>query len=50
MRWTGARVDLVFGSKSELRAVAEVCGRVDAQEKFVRDFVVAWGKVMNLDR
>jgi catalase-peroxidase len=49
-RWTGSRVDLVFGSNSELRAIAEVYGSDDAQEKFVRDFVAAWVKVMNLDR
>ena len=50
LRWTGTRVDLVFGSNSELRAVAEVYGSADAQEKFVGDFVAAWAKVMNLDR
>ncbi|HEY5454548.1 MAG TPA: catalase/peroxidase HPI [Acidothermaceae bacterium] len=50
MKWTGSRVDLVFGSNSELRAVAEVYASDDAQEKFVRDFVAAWDKVMNLDR
>jgi catalase-peroxidase len=50
VKWTGSRVDLVFGSNSELRAVAEVYGSADAQEKFVRDFVAAWDKVMNLDR
>jgi catalase-peroxidase len=49
-RWTGSRVDLVFGSNSELRALAEVYASDDAQEKFVRDFVRAWDKVMNLDR
>jgi catalase-peroxidase len=49
-RWTGSRVDLVFGSNSELRAIAEVYGSDDAGEKFVRDFVAAWVKVMNLDR
>jgi catalase-peroxidase len=48
--WTGSRVDLVFGSNSELRALAEVYASDDAQEKFVRDFVAAWTKVMNLDR
>jgi len=47
---TGSRVDLLFGSNSELRAVAEVYASDDAQEKFVADFVKAWGKVMNLDR
>ncbi len=48
--WTGSRVDLVFGSNSELRAVAEVYASDDAAEKFVHDFVAAWDKVMNLDR
>jgi catalase-peroxidase len=48
--WTGSRVDLVFGSNSELRAIAEVYASDDAQDKFVRDFVAAWDKVMNLDR
>ncbi len=50
LKWTGTRVDLVFGSNSELRAYAEVYGCDDAQETFVRDFVRAWDKVMNLDR
>jgi catalase-peroxidase len=50
VKWTGSRVDLVFGSNSELRAVAEVYASDDAQEKFVRDFVAAWDKVMSLDR
>jgi catalase-peroxidase len=50
VKWTGARVDLVFGSNSQLRALAEVYGSADAQEKFVHDFVGAWSKVMNLDR
>jgi len=50
VKWTGTAVDLVFGSNSQLRAVAEVYGCADAQEKFVRDFVAAWDKVMNLDR
>ncbi|WP_329374532.1 catalase/peroxidase HPI [Streptomyces sp. NBC_01483] len=50
VKWTGSRVDLVFGSNSELRAVAEVYASDDAQEKFVWDFVAAWDKVMNLDR
>ncbi len=50
IRWTGSRNDLVFGSNSELRAVAEVYASDDAGEKFVRDFVAAWDKVMNLDR
>jgi catalase-peroxidase len=49
-KWTGSRVDLVFGSNSQLRAIAEVYASDDAQEKFVRDFVAAWTKVMNLDR
>ncbi len=49
-KWTGTRVDMVFGSNSELRALAEVYGADDAQEVFVRDFVAAWNKVMNLDR
>ena len=49
-RWTGTRVDLIFGSNSELRALAEVYAATDAQEKFVNDFVAAWNKVMNLDR
>jgi Catalase (peroxidase I) len=48
--WTGSRVDLVFGSNSELRAVAEVYASDDARERFVRDFVAAWDKVMMLDR
>jgi len=50
LKWTGARVDLIFGSNSQLRAIAEVYGSVDGQEKFVRDFIAAWDKVMNLDR
>ena len=50
LKWTGTRVDLIFGSNSELRAVAEVYGFRDAKEKFVQDFVLAWTKVMNLDR
>ena len=50
LKWTGTRVDLVFGSNSQLRALAEVYASADAQEKFVRDFVAAWNKVMNLDR
>ena len=50
LRWTGTRVDLVFGSNSQLRALAEVYGSSDAQLKFIRDFVAAWNKVMNLDR
>ncbi len=50
LKWTGTRVDLVFGSNSQLRAIAEVYGCVDSQEKFVHDFVAAWNKVMSLDR
>ena len=50
VKWTGTRVDLIFGSNSELRALAEVYAAADAQEKFVHDFVAAWDKVMNLDR
>ncbi len=50
LKWTGTRVDLVFGSNSQLRALAEVYGCEDAQQKFVHDFVAAWNKVMNLDR
>jgi catalase-peroxidase len=50
VRWTGSRVDLVFGANSELRALAEVYASDDAKEKFARDFVAAWDKVMNLDR
>jgi catalase-peroxidase len=50
LKWTGTRVDLIFGSNSQLRALAEVYGSQDSQEKFLHDFVAAWGKVMNLDR
>jgi catalase-peroxidase len=50
VRWTGARVDLIFGSHSQLRALAEVYGAADAKEKFAKDFVAAWTKVMDLDR
>jgi catalase-peroxidase len=50
VKWTGTRVDLVFGSNAQLRALAEVYGSADAQAKFVKDFVAAWTKVMNLDR
>jgi catalase-peroxidase len=50
LKWTGTRVDLIFGSNSQLRAMAEVYACEDSQEKFVRDFVAAWNKVMNLDR
>ncbi|HEY1055815.1 MAG TPA: peroxidase family protein, partial [Emticicia sp.] len=49
-KWTGTRADLVFGSNSELRAIAEVYASSDAQDKFIKDFVAAWTKVMNLDR
>jgi catalase-peroxidase len=49
-KWTATRVDLIFGSNAELRALAEVYGSEDAEEKFVQDFVAAWNKVMNLDR
>ena len=49
-KWTGTRVDLIFGSNSELRALAEIYGSADSQEQFVHDFVAAWIKVMNLDR
>jgi catalase-peroxidase len=50
LKWTGTRADLIFGSNSELRALAEVYGSEDSRDKFVRDFVAAWTKVMNLDR
>jgi catalase-peroxidase len=50
LKWTGTRVDLIFGSNSQLRAVAEVYGCEDSQERFLHDFVAAWNKVMNLDR
>ena len=50
LKWSGTRVDLVFGSNSQLRALAEVYGSADAQEKFIHDFIAAWNKVMNLDR
>ncbi len=50
LKWTGTRVDLIFGSNSELRALAEVYGSADVGEKFVNDFIAAWNKVMNLDR
>ncbi|KAA0697789.1 catalase/peroxidase HPI [Neorhizobium sp. P12A] len=50
LKWTGTRVDLIFGSHSQLRALAEVYGQSDAKEKFVKDFVAAWNKVMNADR
>ena len=50
LKWTGTRVDLIFGSNSQLRAIAEVYGCEDSQQKFIHDFVAAWDKVMNLDR
>jgi catalase-peroxidase len=50
LRWTGTRVDLIFGSNSQLRALAEVYACEDSQTKFLHDFVAAWNKVMNLDR
>jgi hypothetical protein len=50
LKWTGTRVDLVFGSNAQLRALAEVYGSSDAQERFAQDFVAAWNKVMNVDR
>jgi len=50
VKWTGTRVDLIFGSHSQLRAIAEVYACADAKEKFARDFVAAWTKVMNADR
>jgi catalase-peroxidase len=50
IKWLGSRVDLIFGSNSELRAVSEVYAQSDGGEKFVKDFVAAWDKVMNLDR
>ena len=50
LKWTGMRVDLVYGSNSQLRALAEVYACADSQEKFINDFVAAWNKVMNLDR
>ncbi|MBX9595353.1 MAG: catalase-peroxidase, partial [Roseomonas sp.] len=50
VKWTATRVDLVFGSNSQLRAIAEVYGQADAQQRFADDFVAAWTKVMNADR
>jgi len=50
LKWTGTRVDLIFGSHSQLRALAEVYACADSKEKFVKDFVPAWSKVMNADR
>ena len=49
LKWIGTRVDLIFGSHSQLRAIAEVYAQNDFKEKFVKDFVAAWNKVMNLD-
>ena len=49
-KWTGTRADLIFGSNTELRAIAEVYACDDAQDRFISDFVAAWDKVMNLDR
>jgi catalase-peroxidase len=50
LKWTGTRVDLIFGSNSQLRALAEVYGCEDSQEKFLHDFIEVWSKVMDLDR
>ena len=50
VKWTGTRIDLIFGSHSQLRTFAEVYASADAKEKFVKDFAAAWAKVMNLDR
>jgi len=50
VKWTGTRVDLIFGSNSQLRALSEVYAQDDAKERFVKDFVAAWTKVMNADR
>jgi len=50
LKWTATRVDLVFGSNAQLRALAEVYGCEDSEKKFVNDFVAAWNKIMNLDR
>ena len=50
LKWIGTRVNLIFGSHSQLRAIAEVYAQNDSKEKFVKDFVAAWNKVMNLDR
>jgi catalase-peroxidase len=50
LKWTGTRVDLIFGSNSQLRALAEVYACTDSQEKFLHDFIAVWNKVMNLDR
>ncbi|PIW00483.1 MAG: catalase-peroxidase 2, partial [Deltaproteobacteria bacterium CG17_big_fil_post_rev_8_21_14_2_50_51_6] len=50
LKWTGTRIDLIFGSNSQLRAIAEVYACADGQQKFVHEFVAAWSKVMDLDR
>ncbi len=50
LKWTGTRVDLIFGANSQLRAIAEVYACADSQDKFVQDFIAAWNKVMNADR
>jgi catalase-peroxidase len=50
LKWTGTRVDLIFGSNSQLRALAELYASSDGEKKFVHDFIAAWNKVMNLDR
>jgi catalase-peroxidase len=50
IKWTATRIDLIFGSNSQLRAIAEVYASADSKETFVNDFVAAWNKVMNLDR
>jgi len=50
VKWTATRVDLIFGSNSQLRAIAEVYASADSKERFVKEFVAAWNKVMNLDR
>jgi catalase-peroxidase len=50
IKWTGTRVDLIFGSNTQLRAIAEVYGCQDGEERFVHDFIAAWNKVMNADR
>ena len=50
LKWTGTRVDLIFGSNSQLRALSEVYASEDSIEKFLNDFIMAWNKVMNLDR
>ncbi|OPY74658.1 MAG: Catalase-peroxidase [Syntrophorhabdus sp. PtaU1.Bin153] len=50
LKWTGTRIDLIFGSNAQLRALAEVYASDDAREKFVHDFIAAWNKIMNLDR